>query len=246
MKNDVKFVPSETRLAIAVASDVAAALGTKGGLCPTEAASKTILQQWHHSDPWCSPIVFAGGTEVFDFTSSYEPDRLLTQPYGIGRYDEDRRGMYETEIFKTGETVRTIHMGIDIGASVGTPVFAPCDAEVWGCDYLAQAGDYGGTVLLKTVNRDSLNLFMLFGHLSKTSLRNVKLGEKLSKGGLIGWLGEKSENGGWNPHLHWQLSWLEPLKADLPGAVSRGHRAQAKILFPDPTALLRVALGGWR
>ncbi len=241
MKNDVKFVPLE----INVASDIASALGTKGGSCPTEAASNIILQRWHRSDPWCSPVVFAGETEVFDFTESYDPDRPLTRPYGIGRYDEDRRGMYETEIFKMGETVRTVHMGIDIGASVGTPVFAPCDAEVWGCDYLSQAGDYGGTVILKTANRESRELFMLFGHLSRNTLRIVRSGDKLAKGALIGWLGEKIENGGWNPHLHWQLSWLEPSKVDLPGAVSASHRAQAKIIFPDPTALLRVALGGW-
>ncbi len=246
MKNDVKFVPPIVEVAIEVASDAARAVGTKGGSCPTEASAAAILKRWHDVDPWVSPIVFAGEAEVFDFTKSYDANRPLTRPYGIGRYDEDRRGMYETELFKSGESLRTIHMGIDIGACNGTPVFAPCDSEVWGCEYLPQAGDYGGTVILKTANRESRDLYMLFGHLAKASLGNLTAGDKLGKGALVGWLGEKSENGGWNPHLHWQLSWLEPLKVDLPGAVSTSDRAQAKTVFPDPTPLLRLALGGWR
>src|SRR5690606_29305259 len=55
--------------------------------------------------------------EVYDFTSGYDADRPRSSPFGIGRYDEKRPGMYGSEIF-AGQ--RDIHMGIDIGAPVGT------------------------------------------------------------------------------------------------------------------------------
>ena len=46
-------------------------------------------------------------------------------------------------------------------------------------------------------------------------------------------LGE-DENGGWNPHLHFQLSRVEPIDCDLPGAVSCAQREWALQAFPDP------------
>jgi murein DD-endopeptidase MepM/ murein hydrolase activator NlpD len=248
---------------VSLDSEVTRVLGTKGGrvvVCNFDGQSgsesafsiatlnATLNAPLKTLDAWCSPIVFAGEAEVFDFTKLYDPDRPLTRPYGIGRYDEDRRGMYEASLFTNGPEKRTIHMGIDIGASVGTPVFSPVRATVWGCDYLSQAGDYGGTVILKTVlnfGRETCDLFMLFGHLSRVSVARLSIGSKVEKGELLGWLGEKSENGGWNSHLHWQLSWLEPLKVDLPGAVTESNRALAKKIFPDPTFFLRTAAGGW-
>ena len=39
--------------------------------------------------------------------------------YTVGRYDEDRRGMYTQDLFG-GE--RTIHVGLDIGGPVQTPI----------------------------------------------------------------------------------------------------------------------------
>ena len=37
--------------------------------------------------------------EVYDFTKGYDPHRELATPYGVGRYDERRPGMYEGEQF---------------------------------------------------------------------------------------------------------------------------------------------------
>lgn len=221
----------------------AAALGVHPGFAV--ANSQSFLQKWHERAPWCSPICLAGGVEIFDFTERYDPNRPLTEKFRIGRYDEDRCGMYETELFKSGPEPRTIHMGIDIGAGEGTPVFAPLESKVWGCDFLESAGDYGGVVIVETPYGDSRNLYMLFGHLSKASVRLRCRGDLILKGELVGWLGARDENGGWNPHLHWQLSWLEPLKVDLPGAVTKAHREFARKIFPDPTPSLRRAFGGW-
>ena len=47
--------------------------------------------------------------------------------FTIGRYDEDRKGMYTQALFG-GE--RTIHVGLDIGGPVHTPIFAFEDGTI--------------------------------------------------------------------------------------------------------------------
>ena len=46
------------------------------------------------------------------------------------------------------------------------------------------------------------------------------------------------ENGGWNPHLHFQLSRVAPKNYDLPGVVSLADRELATRVFPDPRYIL--------
>ena len=236
---------------IEVGEEFAARLGCRPGKVPNSLASaQQILEAWMTGTQILSPVTLAGSVEVFDFTLGYDASRPLLKPFGIGRYDEDRRGMYTSRLFTAEADPRTIHVGIDIGASEGTPVFAPRPARVWGKAYLDAAGDYGGTLILETEisirNRPGFRpVFMLFGHLSKLSVSRCAVGEEVQQGDLLGWLGGKKENGGWNPHLHWQLSFLEPMKHDLPGAVSKRNHELAKLVFPDPTRLLHRALNGW-
>jgi len=51
-------------------------------------------------------------------------------------------------------------------------------------------------------------------------------------------MGEKHENGGWEPHVHFQLSLIEPKVPDLPGVVRRADREQALVDYPDPRLVL--------
>lgn len=232
-----------------ISSEEARKLGVRAGAVSPSTELPSLLNL---ASVWCAPLVIAGPSEVFDFTKGYDAGRKLTAPFGIGRYDEDRVGMYETAIFKGQalEDRRTIHMGLDIGASEGTPVFSPFAGEIFGTAKRTEAGDYGGTIIVRgEVSGGGSHgevLFSLFGHLSFASADRWKSGERVECGELLGWLGSKSENGGWNPHLHWQISRLEPLEVDLPGAVSAKNRDLAREIFPDPTDLLRIALGGWR
>lgn len=193
---------------------------------------------------WISPIVLSGNYEVFDFSKGYDPGRKLRYSYGWGQYDEDRVGMYETELFKNTESPRTIHMGVDLGAPAGTPVFSPVRASLFGADYRSEPGDYGGTLIVQSEDI-RWPYYFLFGHLSRCSLELSKAKNILEAGELIGWVGEKNENGGWNPHLHLQLSLLRPQLVDLPGAVSTNLRESAKKIFPDPSSFLKKALAGW-
>lgn len=176
--------------------------------------------------------------EVYDFTKGYDPKRERSHEYGIGKYNEKRRGMYEQEIFSDRfSNRRDIHMGIDIAAPVGTPVHAFYDGEIFLFQYNSAAGDYGYTLITHHVI-DGVSLYALFGHLSAKSIANKNTGAKIRAGDVIAWLGDETENGGWNPHLHFQLSYEQPKVCDMPGVVSDDQRAAALKTYPDPRLVL--------
>lgn len=221
-----------------------ALLGVQPGTQILKSSMSPSSEQVSKQFTWISPIVLLGNYEVFDFSKGYDPGRKLRYSYGWGRYDEDRVGMYEAELFKKAENSRTVHMGVDLGAPAGTPVFSPVRARFWGADYRGELGDYGGTLIFQSED-SRWPYYFLFGHLSRCSLELSKKKNLVEAGELIGWVGEKNENGGWNPHLHLQLSLFEPQLVDLPGAVSAKLRESAKKIFPDPSGFLREALAGW-
>ncbi len=172
--------------------------------------------------------------EVYDFTAGYDPDRAMRSRYGVGRYDEKRRGMYTTALFAGA---RDIHMGVDIAAPVGEPVFAFWPGEVHRFGYNGAEGDYGYTLVTRhEINGQSL--YALHGHLSARSIERRYEGQPVARGEVIAWVGDRHENGGWNPHLHFQLSLSRPEVADMPGAVSDADRAEALVAYPDPRLVL--------
>ena len=140
--------------------------------------------------------------EVRDFTGgNYTPSRF---EYDIGRYDELRPGMYSTDLFSDG---RFLHIGIDIGAPVGTPCMAFDQGEISHFGYNPADGDYGYVVITKHLV-DNKPIWALYGHLNAESIKGKKIGQKISRGEVICWMGDKHENGGWESHLHFQLSIL--------------------------------------
>jgi murein DD-endopeptidase MepM/ murein hydrolase activator NlpD len=177
------------------------------------------------------------GYEVYDFTRGYDPNRALASPYGIGRYDEDRRGMYDAALFRGPEGARTVHMGIDIGAPLGTAVHAFFAGEIFLVGNNEAEGDYGYTVITRHV-LGAAELYALHGHLSARSVEGKAPGRKLEAGEILGWLGDRHENGGWNPHLHFQLSLERPETCDMPGVVTPAQRDRARALYPDPRLVL--------
>ncbi len=172
--------------------------------------------------------------EVYDFTQGYDPQRPRLCAYGVGKYNEVRLGMYTTALFQ-GE--RNIHMGIDIAAPVGEPVMSFAAGEVFLFGYNSADGDYGHTLIIRHVF-DGSELYALYGHLSADSLKGKYIGRPVQQGECIGWLGDKHENGGWNPHLHLQLSYERPPLCDMPGAVSAEQREAALKIYPDPQLVL--------
>jgi murein DD-endopeptidase MepM/ murein hydrolase activator NlpD len=153
--------------------------------------------------------------------------------WSVGRYDEVRV-IYDQPLFAGG---RCVHMGIDLGAPVGTSVHAFADGRVLFAGALPAPGDYGHSVVTEHIV-DGLPLFALHGHLSAASLRHSPPGRIFAAGEVLGWLGAPEENGGWPPHLHFQLCRERPDSHDLPGAVTLAERAAARERYPDPRQVL--------
>jgi murein DD-endopeptidase MepM/ murein hydrolase activator NlpD len=170
--------------------------------------------------------------EVRDFTGgNYTPSRF---EYDIGRYDELRPGMYSTDLFSDG---RFLHIGIDIGAPVGTPCMAFDQGEISHFGYNPADGDYGYVIITKHLV-DNNPIWALYGHLNAESIKGKKIGQKISRGEVICWMGDKHENGGWESHLHFQLSINEPETHDMPGVVDPKKRDEALENYPDPRLVL--------
>ena len=171
---------------------------------------------------------------VFDFTRGEDKTWVCPYDYQIGRYDEYRPNVYTTDLF---EGIRNIHVGIDIGGPGGTPCMAFTDGEVSHFGYNPEPGDYGNVLITKH-KLDGVSLWALYGHLSSESIENKILGQKVVAGEVVAWFGDESENGGWEPHLHFQLSLIEPETHDMPGVVAPEDREQALNDYPDPRLVL--------
>lgn len=188
------------------------------------------------------PVInFTGKVQVLDLS---DPKACFSKNEGecsIGRYNESRPAIYPMELFQTKQEQRCIHMGIDLGAPIGTFVYAWADSVLEAQGPLPQWGDYGHSIVLKTdfaYENQKCVLWSLYGHLSASSLNNHKVGQKIKRGEVIGSLGSFDENGGWPPHLHFQLSWLKPTGHDMPGTVTRTDQQKGLWTFPDPRLVL--------
>ncbi|MEC8875098.1 MAG: peptidoglycan DD-metalloendopeptidase family protein [Candidatus Thermoplasmatota archaeon] len=154
--------------------------------------------------------------------------------FSIGKYNEVRPNMYNADIFAG---VRNIHMGIDIGGPIGTPCMAFMDGEISHFGYNPKKGDYGYVVITRHYISGK-TIWALYGHLDADSIEEKYAGQILNAGDIIGRFGAHHENGGWEPHLHLQLSQIEPETHDLPGVVAPENRTQALLDYPDPRLVL--------
>ena len=66
----------------------------------------------------------------------------------------------------------------------------------------------------------------------------VEVGDSVSQGQLIATIGGENENGGWPPHIHLQISLIEPVDNDLPGVVKKSDREEALATYLDPRLIL--------
>ena len=78
--------------------------------------------------------------------TSEENDEGNMAAWTIGRYNEVRKNMYTSSLFSG---VRNIHVGIDLGAPIGTPVMSFAKGSVHSFGYNEAALDYGNVVILE-------------------------------------------------------------------------------------------------
>ncbi len=167
---------------------------------------------------------------------------------GVGRYDEVR-AFYTSDIFRAdgpdGPEWRTVHLGLDLFVDAGTDVRAPLDGVVHSLRDNAGPLDYGPTIILRhDIPGTDVCFYTLYGHLTRASLPPLREGMSVAKGARLAQVGAVTENGGWPPHLHFQIvTDLLDRQGDFPGVARPSQRAVWKSLSPDPNLIARFPEG---
>ena len=215
-----------------------------------------------HSQSFLPVVPFNSAMEkllLFDFTKNNEEifDELINDTqkftnyvneklrgtqarFGIGGYNENRELYSRSTVFDTrpNEESRRLHLGIDIWGKPYTPVRSPLDGIIHSFAFNDDFGDYGATIILSH-NLESVSFHTLYGHLSLNSIKNLREGDNVKGGDVIGEFGIPMENGQWPPHLHFQIiedmsSW----KGDYPGVCKYSEREAYLANCPDPDLIL--------
>jgi murein DD-endopeptidase MepM/ murein hydrolase activator NlpD len=161
--------------------------------------------------------------------------------YGIGGYMEHRTLYSRSALFDTGEEPRRLHLGLDIWAAAGTPIYAPLQGTVHSFQDNNYFGDYGPTIILQH-NLDGLTLYSLYGHLNRKSLDGLQVGKPITQGQQIALFGAAHVNGNWPPHLHFQLMFdLQGLRGDYPGVCRYSQKQEYQRNIPDPEVILQFS-----
>src|SRR5713226_888307 len=166
---------------------------------------------------------------------------------GVGRYDEPRLLYTSPRFGASGNPTderRTVHLGIDLFVEPGSSLSAPLDGVVHIVANNSAPLDYGPVVILRHETGDGEEFFTLYGHLAKDSLVSLEVGQRVSRAQPFARVGSAQENGGWTPHVHFQviLDLLE-LSADFPGVAYASQRSVWTSLSPDPNLLLGIPAG---
>lgn len=206
-----------------------------------------ILKDYTGSNNNDNDVILKGGKRVpqllptredaLEFSKTQKQSKL----FDVGRYDEDRRGMYTSSLFdaKDQEKRRTIHVGIDIGGPVGVKIYSFVDGVIHSLGYNDAIGDYGNVIVVEHQISASSKCWALYGHLDANSIKGKHVGQKIKKGQVIGRIGDTSENGGWTgTHLHFQVAMTPPSTHDMPGVVSLKDREDALLEYVDPRYIL--------
>jgi 4-aminobutyrate aminotransferase-like enzyme/Ser/Thr protein kinase RdoA (MazF antagonist) len=213
---------------------------------------------------------WSSGTGAGDWT----PDQLFAHlassgaEVGVGRYLEDR-DVYTTNAYASSAGSggsagsdgsdgssdsadgsagwggrRTVHLGVDLFVPPGTAVSAPLDGVVQALHDNAAPKDYGPVVVLAHRTDTGEEFFTLYGHLSRTTLPALTVGQKVAAGERFATVGTQQENGGWAPHVHLQvLTSLLGMGVDVPGVGAAADLGLWRSVCPDPNLLLGLPEG---
>jgi 4-aminobutyrate aminotransferase-like enzyme/Ser/Thr protein kinase RdoA (MazF antagonist) len=244
-----------------------AAFRHESGFVPvprTEAVCSWLRHRTDRFSPVLGVDLSAAGCVVFDLSvgsplvsgdqaANAEPElsrRLFGEmkqrgvEVGIGRHDEARL-LCTSPLFVTGqgltEEQRTIHLGVDLFAEAGTPVYAPIAGALFAFSKNEAPEHYGPVVVLQHSTDDGDTFHTLYGHLSKRSLEGFHLGKSFDQGEQIGTIGTPAVNGGWTPHLHFQIiTDLLELGCNFPRVCRASQRHIWTRFSPDPNVVLGV------
>ena len=165
----------------------------------------------------------------------FEQMQSANAKVGIGRYNEARlvytAGQFEVQTDELPES-RTVHLGLDLYMPGHSRIYAPLDGKVHSFNNNSAPLDYGPTIIIKHQTGDGDTFYTLYGHLSPDSLDGLKVAMPIAKGQPIARVGDTDANGGWPPHLHFQIMTdILGENGNFPGAVSYTHLTLPTILL---------------
>ncbi len=162
---------------------------------------------------------------------------------GIGAWGEERT-VYTDKAFESlfieGQR-RIHHLGVDLFMPAGTPLYAPLAATVMSVEIEHEPLGYGGLIKLEHRPEGCPPFVTLWGHMAHEALERLKPGQQLQAGDLVGHMGDIHENGGWTPHLHFEMTTDIHLTAtEILGVGEAAYLDVWADLFPDVAALAGI------
>lgn len=172
------------------------------------------------------------------FEQYLENERAKTGKFiAHGGYLEQRALYRKSARFQEG-VVRDTHMGIDLWAPAGTSVHAIMDGTIHSFANNDDAGNYGPTLILQHIINGS-TFYSLYGHLAVNDMKNWEVGFRFRESEIIATLGKPEENGGYYPHLHFQImTTMMDYKGDFPGVAAQQELEDYKNMILDPNPFI--------
>jgi murein DD-endopeptidase MepM/ murein hydrolase activator NlpD len=159
---------------------------------------------------------------------------------GVGGYFEDRLIYKRSKHFDNDGEPRSIHLGIDIWLKAGEPIYSPLPGVVHSFKNNQRFGDYGPTLILEHLIEGE-TFYTLYGHLSLESVQNKIKGTQIRRGDIIAEIGDSNINGGWPPHVHFQvIADMLGNEGDFPGVAPPSAKDYFHKLCIDPNLILKV------
>ena len=174
----------------------------------------------------------------------FEQMQSANTKIGIGRYNEARliytAGQFEVQTDELPES-RTVHLGLDLYMPSNSRIYAPLDGRVHSFNNNNDPLDYGPTLIIEHQTGDGVWFYTLYGHLSPDSLDGLKVDMPVAKGQPVARIGDTAANGGWPPHLHFQvITDLLGGHGNFPGVARPSLRDIWRNVSPDPNIIIGI------
>ena len=176
--------------------------------------------------------------------SSFEK-KINQKPFStfFGGYLETRAvyDSFDYEVLtERGVENRTTHLGVDFWVNEKTSINSIEDGIIKIITNDKTSKGYGGLIIIEH-NLGSLKFYSLYGHLTDQKKSKLKVGDFVEKGEKIAEIGSVKENGGWSPHLHFQIMLtILDYKNDFPGVCLESEKKIWSSICPNPNLILNI------
>lgn len=158
----------------------------------------------------------------------------------VGRFDELRLS-YDSLRGDDASDPRVVHLGVDVFVEPGLMVHAPIAGIVHDSGTGKSPLGFGPTVVIRHETGDGTVFFTLYGHLDREAPIVCPPGRAVAPGAQLGRVGTPDVNGGWTPHLHFQVIMdLLGLGRRFPGMGRLTQRDAWRELCPNPNLVLGI------